>query len=65
MFMFHYSPRTGNTSQCRAQDPANCPFGGHSLGLTAQEAFDKSRFAYEAVMADYTVPKPMKRRSKA
>ncbi len=54
-FMYHYSPKTGNTSQCRAQDPKNCPFGGHALGQTAEEAFDKSRFAYEAVMADLTL----------
>lgn len=54
-FRYHYSPKTGNTSQCRAVDPAQCPFGGHAVGATAQEAFNKSRFAYEAVMADLTL----------
>lgn len=55
VFSFHYSPVTGNTSRCRAVDKSKCPYGGHASGATAEEAFDKSRFAYEQVMADYSL----------
>lgn len=62
MFTYHFSPKTGNTSQCRAQDIDSCPFGGHAIGSTQQEAFDRSRRAYELVMADFTIPRPFKKR---
>lgn len=58
MKQYHVNPTTGDPALCRAKVD-NCPFGAHTLDPA------DCRAIYERVMANYTIPKPIRRRDLA
>lgn len=56
MKTYHVNPRTGNPALCHAEK-GKCPFGAHTLDPVQCYAI------YERVMADYTVPRPISKRT--